>query len=319
MHTKKKWLSAVTVAALAIGMGGFIATQANATVVEPEYNEENGCLVTPGVDGYWDEVLVSEAYDETVVVTEAQHYSLKGNSGIEKDQTPVFPADYWQANAHQEPHLAGGGEPATFLEGTSGLHYTSHGSEGLRDWFYFQAEVTDIVHHDAVYEDVWVPEVPPVYGPCGDFPVPALFNAEPEPATCLAAGSFDDGALGGVLIGQDEDGRVYDFADGTIRLVVDTSVAGVVNLYVFSLDDETTLSGLDTTKWTVNADQRSATRTLVLGAQLSGEELCPSDEPTPTPTPTPTDEPSPSPEPTPPNDDDAPPATPVTETPSFTG
>jgi len=33
-----------------------------------------------------------------------QHYSLKGNSGIGKDETPVFPADYWQANTKQEPH-----------------------------------------------------------------------------------------------------------------------------------------------------------------------------------------------------------------------
>jgi len=63
-----------------------------------------------------------------------QHYSLKGNSGIGKDETPVFPADYWQANTKQEPH---GDQAATWPNGKPGLHYTSAGSSGKRDWFYY--------------------------------------------------------------------------------------------------------------------------------------------------------------------------------------
>jgi pyruvate/2-oxoglutarate dehydrogenase complex dihydrolipoamide acyltransferase (E2) component len=73
-----------------------------------------------------------------------QHYSLKGNSGIGKDETPVWPADYWQANTKQEPHLAGNGQPATWVgvEGV-GLHYTSNESSGKRDWFYYACVVSE--------------------------------------------------------------------------------------------------------------------------------------------------------------------------------
>jgi hypothetical protein len=73
----------------------------------------------------------------------AQHYSLKGNSGIGKNDVPLPPslADYWQANTTHEPHL--NNPNVTWYYGTVGvgLHYTSHGSKGLRDWFFFQPEV----------------------------------------------------------------------------------------------------------------------------------------------------------------------------------
>jgi LPXTG-motif cell wall-anchored protein len=122
-------------------------------------------LESPGQD--WTQVdqrtvVDEEAWDETVVDVEAQHYSLKGNSGIGKDEIPVFPADYWQANAPLEPHYQGHGLPASnvdgsdYIEGQSGLHYTSQGSEGLRDWFYFQAEESHVVHHDAVTHEEFV-------------------------------------------------------------------------------------------------------------------------------------------------------------------
>lgn len=96
----------------------------------------------------WDETVVCKpAWDETVVDQEAQHYSLKGNSGIGKDETPVFPADYWQPNTHKEPH---GSDNVTWVSKVGvGLHYTSHNSEGKRDWFYFSPEVTHVVHHPA--------------------------------------------------------------------------------------------------------------------------------------------------------------------------
>ena len=47
---------------------------------------------------------------------------------------------------------------------------------------------------------------------------------------------------------------------------VDRSVAGIVSLYVFVVndDDDLVLTGLDTTKWLVAEDGRSATRTITL-------------------------------------------------------
>lgn len=107
-------------------------------------------------------VVDQEAWEEVVVISEAipaQHYSLKGNSGIGTDEVPVFPADYWQANTHLEPHYQGNGVPtqkpdgSPYVEGDSGLHYASNESSGKRDWFYFQPavdEVTEIIKHDAV-------------------------------------------------------------------------------------------------------------------------------------------------------------------------
>ena len=100
---------------------------------------------------------------ETIVVVdfEGQHYSLKGNSGIEKDEVPVFPADYWQANTTQEPHDNGAGDPVTWL-GTpgSGLHYASHGSSGKRDWFYYDPPRS---HDEFLWQKQvrsWVPGTP---------------------------------------------------------------------------------------------------------------------------------------------------------------
>lgn len=84
-----------------------------------------------------------------VPAVEAQHYSLKGNSGIDRDEVPPTPEEnpkIWQANTHQEPHHSVGTptqqpDGSTYIEGESGLHYASHGpeGEGLRDWFYFEA------------------------------------------------------------------------------------------------------------------------------------------------------------------------------------
>lgn len=126
--------------------------------------EKTGWVTTAPEDDSWklvDERTVTdeEAYDVTVVDSEAvpaQHYSLKGNSGIEKDEVPVFPADYWQANTSQEPHL--NNPNVTWVDEVgSGLHYTSHDNngygEGKRDWFYYQLaveEVTHVEHHEAV-------------------------------------------------------------------------------------------------------------------------------------------------------------------------
>lgn len=146
-------------------------------------------------EAYDETVVDHEAYDETVVdspAVDGQHYSLKGNSGIGKDDTPLPPGpgvDYWQANTTQEPH---GSDNITWLGSVgSGLHYASHGSSGNRDWFYYRAPVpavthvvhhaavTHVVHHDAVtevdskwkiFEREWVPgtECPPSHYPVKD-------------------------------------------------------------------------------------------------------------------------------------------------------
>lgn len=112
---------------------------------DPVVTEEN---TAPGEDTdtvRW--ILLGET--EVEVVVEAQHYSYTGGP-IEGEPDTVPPSDDWQANTTQEPHTAGGGVPASnpdgspYVEGDSGLHYTSAGSSGLADWFYFQPEVTDV-------------------------------------------------------------------------------------------------------------------------------------------------------------------------------
>ena len=102
-------------------------------------------------------VVDQKAYDETIIDQEAvpgQHYSYVGGP-IEGTPAPP-PADGWQANTQQEPpgHYQTAQKPdgSAYVEGDSGLHYVSHGSSGLADWFYFQAgtdEVSHVVHHDA--------------------------------------------------------------------------------------------------------------------------------------------------------------------------
>ncbi len=107
-----------------------------------------------------------------------QHYSLKGNSGLDKDEVPVFPADYWQANTTQEPHDNGAGQPVTWYPvdpATSGLHFASHGpsGEGKRDWFYYTAPIPEVpgtpeipaVTKTIVTPAVVCPETPPTTPP----------------------------------------------------------------------------------------------------------------------------------------------------------
>lgn len=95
--------------------------------VEGEYHEEQSHLI------YEVAKFTRERTRTYTPGTEGQHYSLKGNSGIGKHDIPVWPAWYWQANTHQEPH---GTNSATWPNGQPGLHYTS-GGQGKRDWFYY--------------------------------------------------------------------------------------------------------------------------------------------------------------------------------------
>ncbi len=316
MNTKRKWLAAVAVAALAIA-GGVVATTASATVTPDIYVGEDGlCYVHH--DGVYEPGVHHDAI-------EAQHYSLKGNSGTGQAETPADPTvnpDIWQANTHQEPHYAGGATPADdvdgpYVDGESGLHFTSHGSAGLRDWFYFQPAVDawdeDPIEVEAPYEELV---------DCPTVGVPAQFSADPEPATCFAPGFFDESGLGGELVYDDGTVRGYQFENVEVWVYAD--VPGEVTIGVYA-EGAYVLEGLSDAWW-VSEDGRFASRTFDLEAQRSGPVACPTDS-TPTPTPTPTDEPSPeptpivtpTPEPTPPNDDDAPPATPVEGDASFTG
>jgi LPXTG-motif cell wall-anchored protein len=193
-------------------------------------------------------VVDQEAYDETVVDSEAipsQHYSLKGNSGIGKDEVPVFPADYWQANSEQEPpgHYNSAQKPdgSLYQEGDSGLHYTSHGSEGLRDWFYFQAAVpavTHIVHHDAVTHEEfqYAQDHPAVDCPPVDLPKDATASVGTTPADCDSDGSATYASENASLVGEFETApgdhvatfvadQGHEFADGSTTLEVSYTVA----------------------------------------------------------------------------------------------
>lgn len=107
----------------------------------------------------------------------AQHYSWTGGPLEDGVIPPPPPAGEWQANTTQEPHSS---ENVTWLDTEgAGLHYTSHGSSGLADWFYFQPAV------DAV--ECPPEECPP--GTTGEYPncepvvEPNCENA-PSPETC---------------------------------------------------------------------------------------------------------------------------------------
>jgi len=156
-------------AALGLGTMGvmLLAPAAQAGDDDPTCTTETTGWVTeaPPGDGWTqtDERTVTDeaAYDETIIDSEAipaQHYSYKGGP-IEGTPTDLPPSDNWQANTTLEPHYQGGGVPASnpdgsdYVEGDSGLHYTSAGNSGLADWFFFQAaqaEQSHVVHHEAV-------------------------------------------------------------------------------------------------------------------------------------------------------------------------
>ena len=137
-----------------------------------------------------------EATEDQVVIVGTQHYSLKGSSGIDGDDVPVFPADYWTPNTEKEPHLQGTAEPATWYPvdpATEGLHYTSTDRQdpkdgddkgaGKRDWFYFEVVrrtvpgAAEVSHLDQLWQQqVRTVVTPPVVTP------PAVEPPEVSPA-----------------------------------------------------------------------------------------------------------------------------------------
>ncbi|KQS97000.1 hypothetical protein [Cellulomonas sp. Leaf395] len=105
----------------------------------------------------------------------------------------------------------------------------------------------------------------------------AQFNAGPLAPTCDVAGSFDADLTGLTLLDTDPSGKVkvYGFgADSTTRLVIGRGTPGQVDLWLVSIDRDTVFTGLSSA-WAVTDGGRSATRTITLGAQLSGPVACP--------------------------------------------
>jgi hypothetical protein len=151
--------------------------------------------VAPGTDTETERWLyVGETEPEVVTpAVEGQHYSLKGNSGIGKDEIPPTPdvnPDIWQANTSQEPnghyghHTQPDGSP--YVEGEEGLHFASHGpqGEGLRDWFYFRAPkpaVTDVDYLWQKQTRTLIPAVPPVTCPDPETPTETPTTTPPVP------------------------------------------------------------------------------------------------------------------------------------------
>jgi hypothetical protein len=156
----------------------------------------------------------TEGGDECTIVidTPAQHYSWTGGP-IAIDPPPAYPGGSWQANTQQEPHL---NNPNVTWLGTvgEGLHYTSNGSSGLADWFYYQPEVS---HEECEPPDTTVPptttetpttapppttEPPPPPPPCipaedpecpcpDIFPVPEGCEEPPPPPDCPEGQDID--------------------------------------------------------------------------------------------------------------------------------
>jgi hypothetical protein len=164
-------------------------------------------------------VTDQEASNETVVDSPAvagQHYSLKGNSGIGADEVPPTPADnpdIWQANTAEEPaghyNSTQQADGSSYVAGESGLHYASHGSDGLRDWFFYQApqdEVTHVVHHDAVTHDEyrWAIESR-TYTPAKD-----AVTCDDNPGGNNGTIKVDDDGLPGCNVGHSQGSDVCD-------------------------------------------------------------------------------------------------------------
>jgi hypothetical protein len=140
---------------LSAGSAGSAPTGSDATCVPAEaWTETTDWVLTAPGEG-WRQVdqrtVVDEAAWTEEVLAGWQHYSWTGGP-LEAGVIPAVPTGPddpdWQANATHEPHT--GNPHVTWLDGTGwGLHYTSHGSAGLADWFYLQ-RLTDVVDHPAV-------------------------------------------------------------------------------------------------------------------------------------------------------------------------
>ncbi len=200
---KNRKLAALAVAAVLVVSGGTataVATSASASdsrdttcVPSPETTEvvviTPAIPATPGTPAIPAVPGTDPVYD-TVVVTpaiEAQHYSLKGNSGLDKGEVPPTPdenPDIWQANTTQEPagHLISTSGPDGGPYSGTGLHFASHGpeGEGKRDWFYFQPAIPEVT--EQVLITPGTPGTPAVPAVPGTPEVPAVTETIVHPA-----------------------------------------------------------------------------------------------------------------------------------------
>lgn len=139
----KKLGAVIGTVALACLSIGFVAMPAQASVQDPVCVPE---------DAVYEDQLVTEAWEEEVIITPAywQRYSWVGGP-IEEGVTPTWSGpddENWQANVKGDPHG----------QGVEGAYDT--GTPGNANWFYLDRvpAVVDIIEHDAVYEEVLVKE-----------------------------------------------------------------------------------------------------------------------------------------------------------------
>jgi hypothetical protein len=241
-------------AALTLGLGGVLALAAPASATdtecvpkdgyteyyvtdgEPSLSQDDASWVLESPGGDWYQVAKRTVVDKAAVA--AMHYSLKGNSQNGQAEVPVTPSEdptIWQANTKNgEPHYKGKGVPATddddtdYVKGESGLHYTSHGSSGLRDWFYFQPAVPEVSHTE--YQ----------------------FARDIAPVTCIPTKDDD------VVVGEWVDGT-YECDDTTVeqtREVTTTSYVWDAEMEDFFVKDITVVTETQTRDLT--ADEQTA-------------------------------------------------------------
>jgi LPXTG-motif cell wall-anchored protein len=157
----RKTIAAIVALFLAMLGLSVLASPASATHEQDCTTETTGWLTQPPTeDDGWkivDERTVTdkEAWEEVIVISEpieGQHYSYTGGPIEGQPLPPSEDPDSWQANTHQEPHI--NNPNVTWVDEVGvGLHYTSHGSSGLADWFYYQAPVpgeTEVIYHEAI-------------------------------------------------------------------------------------------------------------------------------------------------------------------------
>ena len=117
-------------------------------------------------------------------------------------------------------------------------------------------------------------------GGCTPPPFAVPFSGDPTPPTCTTAGTFNDSSLGGTFLVEINGVKYYSLDNDLVRVSVERNTPGEVHLYVFSTDDGTVLTGLNPAKWLINADGRSATRTVTLLAAGTGLNCAPPCVPT---------------------------------------
>ena len=135
------------IAALALTFVGVVGASSMASATYP-----HECVPSEGTPAYDETVVITEAYDETVVITEAYDETIVTTEAVDKwyswtggpSETHPFPDDNWQPDNGNH----------NGFDQAPGLLQRDKGESGRSDFFYHEvvAEVTEVVHHDAVTE-----------------------------------------------------------------------------------------------------------------------------------------------------------------------